>query len=257
MSEQRLDEDTAPDAPSAPVEPTSVSARAETAPAPVVDELEKLLAQWDEGVQPAAAPEPEPVVEQQPAAPEPPARSADDFQVAYQRELDYQLDKQAGYAHIAKIQERIQDYDVPDDYAELLIRKMADEDPRLDVAWKARNVDPVACRVEFDRVQGLLRQAKANPSLASPQEIASAEQWLWQLQVAIHARTILRQTEEAVVKKARSRPKIDEQVSADRMAVANAVRGASGKVGEEPAPNFGQLSDAELKDYTRKNFGFV
>lgn len=49
---------------------------------------------------------------------------------------------------------------------------------------------------------------------------------------------------------------IDVEVTADVNAIAAAVKGASAKITAEPAPDFGQMSDAELREYTRKNFKF-
>jgi hypothetical protein len=52
----------------------------------------------------------------------------------------------------------------------------------------------------------------------------------------------------------KSRP--DVVAKADHDAVAAAVRGSSGKAQPEPPPNFGNMSDAELRRYTKTNFGF-
>ena len=47
------------------------------------------------------------------------------------------------------------------------------------------------------------------------------------------------------------RPRIDPDVTADRFAVVQALRGASGKVDvREPPPNFGQMSDRDFQNYT-------
>lgn len=48
----------------------------------------------------------------------------------------------------------------------------------------------------------------------------------------------------------------DRQATDDREAVTFAVRGASTKVSADPPPKLGDMSDAELRNYTRKNFGF-
>jgi hypothetical protein len=51
--------------------------------------------------------------------------------------------------------------------------------------------------------------------------------------------------------------RIDEQATEDRAAVTHAIRsGASSVVPKEAAPDFGSMSDRELQNYTRKNFGF-
>jgi hypothetical protein len=47
------------------------------------------------------------------------------------------------------------------------------------------------------------------------------------------------------------------QATEDRAMVAASMKGSGAKMnGAEPAPWFGGMSDAELKDYTRRNFGF-
>ena len=47
----------------------------------------------------------------------------------------------------------------------------------------------------------------------------------------------------------------DPVATGDRELVAQSVRGASNKVAAEPAPKLGEMSDAELRKYT-KQFGF-
>jgi hypothetical protein len=50
----------------------------------------------------------------------------------------------------------------------------------------------------------------------------------------------------------------DPELTETRKLVSAAVmRGASSERLPEPPPDFGNMSDAELHDYTRKNFGFV
>lgn len=48
----------------------------------------------------------------------------------------------------------------------------------------------------------------------------------------------------------------DKGVTEDREAVVASLRGASAKATTEPAPKLGQMSNAELRKYTRENFGF-
>lgn len=55
-------------------------------------------------------------------------------------------------------------------------------------------------------------------------------------------------------KEVASRP--DPQATEDRAAVVQAVRGASTPAPAEPPPQLGQMTDQELREYTRKNFGF-
>ena len=50
------------------------------------------------------------------------------------------------------------------------------------------------------------------------------------------------------------KPRLDPDRSADYFAVAQAVRGASGKPALEPPPEFARMSDRELAKYSQ--FGF-
>lgn len=50
----------------------------------------------------------------------------------------------------------------------------------------------------------------------------------------------------------------DADATADRAALVHAVRGASTPTPpSEPPPSLGGMTDAEFREYTRKNFGFV
>jgi hypothetical protein len=109
--------------------------------------------------------------------------------------------------------------------------------------------------LELENVNAAIAHASRNPR-ADPSVIPTLKRRAWELGIAYNARTILKQTEAAIIKKARSRPPIDEDATADRLAVTAAMRGASAKVSPEPPPNFGQMSDQELQRYTRENFGF-
>lgn len=49
---------------------------------------------------------------------------------------------------------------------------------------------------------------------------------------------------------------VDDTATADREAVAAAMRGASTKVAAEPAPKFGHMSNAEYRKSIREQYGF-
>src|SRR5262249_60007608 len=53
---------------------------------------------------------------------------------------------------------------------------------------------------------------------------------------------------------AANRPRVDREITADRYAVAASVRGG-GKSIDPPMPDLSNLSDKELRKYTRENFG--
>jgi hypothetical protein len=73
----------------------------------------------------------------------------------------------------------------------------------------------------------------------------------------MNSQQILRNLERDVVKRASEFLPIDQDATADRMAVSAAMRSASAPVTADPPPKLGSLTDNELREYTRKNFGFV
>ena len=89
-------------------------------------------------------------------------------------------------------------------------------------------------------------QARKDPRLATAFTQKSQNPRQWQKVEA--------ELRKSLAKKAGSR--IDRGVTEDRVAVAASLRGASTKVATEPAPKLGAMSDAELRKYTRENFGF-
>ena len=58
-----------------------------------------------------------------------------------------------------------------------------------------------------------------------------------------------------MAKHATSRP--DPNATEDRAAVTAAVTGATDKAPESPAPDLSGMSDAELREFTKKNYGFT
>jgi hypothetical protein len=52
------------------------------------------------------------------------------------------------------------------------------------------------------------------------------------------------------------KPPIDEDAALDRAAIAASQKAASAKASDAAPPWLGGMSDRELQDYTRRNFGF-
>jgi hypothetical protein len=283
MSEQqRLEDDTAPDA-GASVEQAPVKS---PPPAGGDDDLPALLDQFDrETAKPAAEPEPAP---EQPVEPDQldqwiadydrqqaeaerqrlreaadpmlrveneQARAAvENARQAYEYEAWRIGEQKAFIEECGRIQEKLPDW-VPDGFVQDTLRVMALDDPSLEVAFQARNVNPVAAHVEYDKAIARLAQLKLNP-IANPQEIAAMEQQAYHWRIAIHAKQILASAEESVIKKARARPPIDPVATADRAMVAQAVRGASDPHPVEPQIDWGRLSPQEF-DAEKRKLGFV
>jgi hypothetical protein len=89
-------------------------------------------------------------------------------------------------------------------------------------------------------------QARRDPRLA--------QAWLQREQNSQKWGKVKAELGRQLAKKAGSLP--DRNATDDREAVAAAVRGASAKAAAEPAPNFGAMTDAELRKYNREHFGF-
>ena len=52
------------------------------------------------------------------------------------------------------------------------------------------------------------------------------------------------------------RPRVDPDVTADRLAVVQAMRGASGKPPPEPPLNLGRMTAGEFARHTMEKYGF-
>lgn len=262
--EQREDIDlieaAAPDPAPAPApEPTAPD------PAPKGDALDEFLAEYEQAFP-----------KQEPSTPEPQQQQADplesrefnqaaeaidrgivaNMRAAYEAEADRQRLVQHFEQHCQRGQAKCPDF-VPGDYyrSELLAQSVTD--PRLEIALKVQHhqINPVAVRVELEKVNAALVRAAHDPR-ANPAVIPSLQQYKWQLEVAYHARTILGQADAAIIKKANARAPIDEIVSADVFAVVQAMKGSSTPPGPEPAPRLGQMSENQFREFTRNNYGF-
>jgi hypothetical protein len=144
---------------------------------------------------------------------------------------------------------------LPGDFAETQLLAAAINNPDLQQAFDFRSVDRRAAEVEMRKVEVELQRLSRDPA-ADPQQIANLQQYGYRVGLALNSREILRRAIRDVERRGLAHTVIDETATADHDAVAAAVRGASGKAQPEPPPNFGNMSDAELRKYTKENFGF-
>jgi hypothetical protein len=218
------------------------------------DQLEQLLADYDrqqaEGERQRLREAADPLLR---AENEQARAAVENARQAYEYEAWRIGEQKAFTEECGRIQEKLPDW-VPDGYVSDTLRAMALDDPTLEIAFQARNVNPVAARVKYDQMISRIAQLKLNP-ISNPQEIAALEQQAYHWRIAIHAKQILASAESAVIKKVRARAPVDPDATADRAAVYHAVRGQSGPIPAEPPPDLANMTDQELRQYT-KQFGF-
>jgi hypothetical protein len=145
---------------------------------------------------------------------------------------------------------------LPDDFAVTALKSMAVDRPELVLAFDTRHVDRRAVAAELRQVEAALFWQQRNPSAADPGYAAQLQQYRGQLNVALHSREILNRAVREVVQRGQAHRPIDETATADHDAIVFAMRGAGGKAPVEAPPNFANMSDRELKKYTREHYGF-
>ena len=171
----------------------------------------------------------------------------------------------------ANEQAKLEGLHVDENHVKRWLLSEAAEDPQLREAWEARYYQPPGpldrARVAADIHRWAEGQAKLALQLADPrarllaqQNIEASMRQMWETAFpdpAAYRANADRYVRKAIdrMHKGARRPRIDERISGDVLAVAAAVRGASGKVPPEPAPNWGELSDAALNAFT-KRLGF-
>jgi hypothetical protein len=173
-----------------------------------VDDLDTLLAEFDQGTKKTDT------VSPPETKPTPPDALAQDVQALKNQAQEWAQEKNK--RAIAETVEGIRG-DVPkevfdDEMVEAWLDSQARRDPRLALAFVQRDQNPQ----KWGKVKAELGRQLAKKAGALP----------------------------------------DRNASDDREAVAAAVRGASAKATAEPAPNFGAMTDAELRKYNREHFGF-
>jgi hypothetical protein len=155
----------------------------------------------------------------------------------------------------SEVQSRLPSH-LPEDFAVTALKSMAVDRPELVLAFDTRHVDRRAVAAELRQVEAALFWQQRNPSAADPGYAAQLQQYRGQLNVALHGREILNRAVREVVQRGQAHRPIDPEATEMHDVVAAAVRGASGKASPEPPPNFGQMSDRQLREYTKTNFGF-
>jgi hypothetical protein len=174
-------------------------------------------------------------------------------------QLRAHMERQAAQADLDRLTGEIQSKlpsHLDDNWARTNLIAMAMERPELVLAFDSRHIDRRAVSAELQKVGFTLAQLQRNPSAANPGYVAQLRQYQGQLNVALHGREILNRAVREVVQRGQAHRPIDEVATADHDAVAAAVRGSSAKASPEPPPNFGQMSDRQLREYTKTNFGF-
>jgi hypothetical protein len=135
------------------------------------------------------------------------------------------------------------------------------ERPELATVWQHRHVtdaDLRAAEQEFRQLESLWQRAQAAPDDPRKQQaIAALEQRGYQLGLMLNSRKILNDVWRSVEKRAKSvTTPIDEIATADRDAVAFAVREAHSGDIPEPPVKWENLSAAEGRKKSKELFGF-
>jgi hypothetical protein len=108
----------------------------------------------------------------------------------------------------------------------------------------------------YFRAMDDLMHLRANPR-ATQDMINEVMQRGAQAELALQAGQILAQARGRCIEEANKSAPIDADVTGDVMAMVASLKGAdAGRMGREPAPNFGGMSEAEFKRHTRDNYGF-
>jgi hypothetical protein len=144
---------------------------------------------------------------------------------------------------------------IPPGFAKDALMSMAHDDTKQ-MAWLYRNVDRQQVDAELRRVEAAFDAIRRNPVGVDPNKVAQLRDYGMRLGIAYNAQQILRNAERDIIKRAEAHKVYDPEQTQIHDDVAWAVRSAHGKAPEEPPPRLGSMTDAEFRDYTRKNFGF-
>jgi hypothetical protein len=142
---------------------------------------------------------------------------------------------------------------VPPDYIRVKLESLAhNEEIRL--AWETRGINPADAGRDLAYVQANLRQLQGDPNV-DPKQVQELNRLAYQLNIACHSAAILRRVNNNILKEARAlKPPLDPDASADRAAVAFAVREASSGDLPEPQVDLGKLSDVEFRKHLRDKY---
>jgi hypothetical protein len=146
--------------------------------------------------------------------------------------------------------------DGPPDFAERWLYAEAASNEVLRLAWDNRKVNPDEIKATMFRAQDALLRMQRDPR-SDPNQIAEVTRLAQQCAIVLEGPRIMAEARARCVEAARKFQAIDQDVTGDVMAVVASLKGAdAGRMGREPAPNFGGMSEAEFKRHTRDNYGF-
>jgi hypothetical protein len=192
-----------------------------------------------------------------------------------EQQRQHRLQSKADFdALIAPIQKELEaeGLDIPSNHVETQLLAAAARDSALIEAFESKYFqghDPLqAAQLEAAiRHQGET-WAKAALSIANPVQRLAAQRHIearlrtmWEAAFVDPAQhrakgaAVVRRAIDQIVKDAR-RPRIDERISGDVLAVAAAVRGASGKPPPDPPVNLGRMTAGEFARHTMERYGF-
>ena len=173
----------------------------------------------------------------------------------------------------ASEQAKLDGLDVDENHVRRWLLSEAAQDPGLQAAWEARYYQPPGpldrARIAANIQQWAEGQAKlalqlpdARARVLAQQNIEASMRQMWETafpdpqQHRAAASAYVRKALDRMHKEAR-RPRIDPDVTADRLAVVQAMRGASSsKPPPEPPPNLGRMSEGEFRRHTMERYGF-
>lgn len=169
----------------------------------------------------------------------------------------------------SEAQDSIKHLDVADNFADRWLTAEAMKDPRLQSAWAERNYEPPNPleraeieRAIYQRAQELQMAANRIPDrlqrhLAERNIAREVEQMRRAaFPDPVEHRALAKRYIADAVKRMRADAKrrLDPEATADRLMVAEAVRGASGRASADPPPNLGKMSDREFNNFTKQWF---
>jgi hypothetical protein len=236
-------------------------AAAAASPAPV-DDVEQLLAEFDRAQTSAGTPVQDDAFADLLRDPADQQRIGElSGELESLRSAEFQrAEREAFDEYSAQLQSKLPEH-LPPDYARNSLLSAAAQDPNLSAAWQYRGITEEQRRQadrefrDLERLHGQIQRAPDDGRKASA--LAQIENAGRQLGLMLNSKEILRRLERDIQHRAASFHPVDPDATADYAAVAAAVRDGGGKVSPEPPPNLGSLTDNELRNYTKKNFGFV
>jgi hypothetical protein len=182
-------------------------------------------------------------------------------EVAALREAEFQKAEMAAFDKFTSDLQTRCGQNVPEDFARTQLLAAMVERPQLRAVWSYRSLTNEQLQQADREFRSLERQY--NETLREP-DSPQKQQLLGQiyrrgerLGLMMNAKTIANQVIRDVIERSNKvQGPIDAEATQSRMEVAAAVRGASSKVPAELPPNFGTMTDNELRNYTKINYGF-